>query len=118
MGSGGQRRKALKGRGPTPKAEDRVYHKAYKAKQAAARKPQTSPHRPTRAGKGPIKEDLVTGRNSVLEALRSNVPAKTLFVATKIEVDARYTLGLSNVNNLSGFEYKNRSCLVMAGVRF
>ena len=89
VGSGGQRRKALKGRGPTPKAEDRVYHKAYKAKQAAARKQQTSHNRPTRAGKGPIKEDLVTGRNSVLEALRSNVPAKTLFVATKIEVDDR-----------------------------
>ena len=33
VGSGGRGRKALKGRGPTPKAEDRVYHKAYKAKQ-------------------------------------------------------------------------------------
>ena len=89
VGSGGQRRKALKGRGPTPKAEDRGDHKAYKPNQAAARTQQTSHNRPTRAGKGPIKEDLVTGRNSVLEALRSNVPAKTLFVATKIEVDDR-----------------------------
>lgn len=47
VGSGGRGRKALKGRGPTPKAEDRVYHKAYKAKQerlarAAARKPAKS----------------------------------------------------------------------------
>lgn len=89
VGSGGQRRKALKGRGPTPKAEDRVYHKAHKAKQSAARKQQGRHQSPTRAGKGPIKEDLVTGRNSVLEALRSNVPAKTLFVASKIEVDDR-----------------------------
>lgn len=89
VGSGGQRRKALKGRGPTPKAEDRVYHKAYKAKQSAARKQQGQHQRPARAGKGPIKEDLVTGRNSVLEALRSDVPAKTLFVASKIEVDDR-----------------------------
>lgn len=31
----------------------------------------------------------MTGRNSVLEALRAGVPAKTLFVATKIEVDDR-----------------------------
>lgn len=89
VGSGGQRRKGLEGRGPTPKAEDRVYHKAYKAKQAAARRQQGQHQRPTRAGKGPIKEDLVTGRNSVLEALRSNVPAKTLFVASKIEIDDR-----------------------------
>lgn len=34
-GSGGKHRNALKGKGPTPKAEDRVYHKAYKAKKAA-----------------------------------------------------------------------------------
>ncbi|MCL2316152.1 MAG: 23S rRNA (guanosine(2251)-2'-O)-methyltransferase RlmB, partial [Actinomycetia bacterium] len=32
-GSGGRIRRSLEGRGPTPKAEDRVYHKAYKAKQ-------------------------------------------------------------------------------------
>ena len=30
VGSGGQRARGLAGRGPTPKAEDRVYHKAYK----------------------------------------------------------------------------------------
>lgn len=89
VGSGGQRRKGLEGRGPTPKAEDRVYHKAYKAKQAAARKQQNQPRRSQRSGTGPIKEDLVTGRNSVLEALRGGVPAKTLFIASKIEVDDR-----------------------------
>ena len=89
VGSGGQRRKGLEGRGPTPKAEDRVYHKAYKAKQAAARKQRDQHGRQQRSGGGPIKEDLVTGRNSVLEALRAGVPAKTLFVATKIEVDDR-----------------------------
>lgn len=32
-GTGGHGRRALAGKGPTPKAEDRVYHKAYKAKQ-------------------------------------------------------------------------------------
>ena len=30
VGSGGQRRKALEGRGPTPKAQDRKQHKAFK----------------------------------------------------------------------------------------
>ena len=29
-GSGGNGRQALEGRGPTPKAEDRPYHKAYR----------------------------------------------------------------------------------------
>ena len=29
-GSGGQRRRGLKGKGATPKAEDRVYHAAHK----------------------------------------------------------------------------------------
>ena len=30
-GTGGHGRKALEGKGPTPKAEDRPYHKAFKA---------------------------------------------------------------------------------------
>ena len=42
VGSGGQRRKALEGKGPTPKASDRPYHAAAKrkklAEKAAARK--------------------------------------------------------------------------------
>ena len=38
-GSGGKHRNKLKGYGPTPKAEDRVYHKAYKAKKAAVWQP-------------------------------------------------------------------------------
>ena len=35
VGSGGNRRRALEGRGPTPKAEDREYHAAHKRKSAA-----------------------------------------------------------------------------------
>ena len=37
VGSGGPGRQALEGRGPTPKAEDREYHAAYKAKKARER---------------------------------------------------------------------------------
>jgi 23S rRNA (guanosine2251-2'-O)-methyltransferase len=48
VGSGGQRRKALEGRGPTPKAVDRPNHKAHKA---AARGGQASA-RPGSAGRG------------------------------------------------------------------
>ena len=35
-GSGGRVRRGLEGKGPTPKAEDRPYHVAYRAKKAAA----------------------------------------------------------------------------------
>lgn len=36
-GTGGHGRKSLEGKGPTPKAEDREYHKAHKNKQLAER---------------------------------------------------------------------------------
>src|SRR5690606_34553211 len=35
VGSGGRGRKALEGKGPTPKAEERTYHPAYQRKVAA-----------------------------------------------------------------------------------
>ncbi|HMT89882.1 MAG TPA: hypothetical protein PKC73_09610, partial [Dermatophilaceae bacterium] len=37
VGSGGQRRKGLEGRGPTPKAVDREHHPAHKRATSAAR---------------------------------------------------------------------------------
>ena len=37
VGTGGYGRKALEGKGPTPKAEDRPYHKAFKNKELAER---------------------------------------------------------------------------------
>ena len=55
-GSGGKHRNKLKGYGPTPKAEDHVYHKAYKAKKAAERRQMADPD----------TSYLVYGRNSVL----------------------------------------------------
>ena len=36
-GSGGRVKRGLEGRGPTPKAKDRPYHKAHKAAQKAAK---------------------------------------------------------------------------------
>ena len=87
VGSGGRGRKALKGRGPTPKAEDRVYHKAHKAKQeklarAAARKPANR----QATGAGP---EWVIGRNPVLEALHAGLPVRTTYVAEGAEHDSR-----------------------------
>src|SRR6266516_3645835 len=80
-GSGGQGRAALRGRGPTPRAEDRVGHPA--ARRAASAKAR--PKRPTEA------PELVVGRNPVAEALRAKVPATALYVALGIDTDERVT---------------------------
>ncbi len=83
-GSGGRIRKSLEGRGPTPKAEDRTYHKAYKAKQAAQRR---TPSKPTR--QKPAGADWVVGRNPVYEALMAGMPVKQAYVAEGSERDDR-----------------------------
>ncbi|TPW72851.1 23S rRNA (guanosine(2251)-2'-O)-methyltransferase RlmB [Schumannella sp. 10F1B-5-1] len=102
VGTGGHGRRALEGKGPTPKAEDRSWHVAGKRKAAQDRLEAAR----ARHGKGgasgsgsaperrrtPKRDDdseLLTGRNSVLEALRTKVPATTLFIATRIEMDDR-----------------------------
>jgi 23S rRNA (guanosine2251-2'-O)-methyltransferase len=90
VGSGGQARRALKGKGPTPKAEDRPHHPAARRAAAAARraeKPRGNPKR-DRATQAP---ELLVGRNPVAEALRAGVPAMALYVAIGIEVDERVT---------------------------
>lgn len=98
VGSGGQGRQALEGRGPTPKAEDRPYHPAGKAKAArerldAARKRHGGGRDGGRPERAPRKKnddaELVTGRNAVLEALRTRVPATALYVAARVEMDDR-----------------------------
>ncbi|RVU16977.1 23S rRNA (guanosine(2251)-2'-O)-methyltransferase RlmB [Streptomyces antnestii] len=88
VGSGGQRRKGLEGKGPTPPAEMRKKHKKNrianaKAKQAA-RRPATLK---SRGGKG--TSEMVVGRNSVVEALREGVPASMLYVQQFIDNDER-----------------------------
>lgn len=91
VGSGGQRRKGLQGKGPTPKATDRPYHKAHKKAQAAARSGATrSGGRPARSPKRDrASSEMVAGRNSVLEALRADVPVATLYIAGRLESDDR-----------------------------
>lgn len=97
VGTGGYGRKALEGKGPTPKAEDRPYHKAHKGKQlaerSAAKRGGTGDARSgsgRRSGpKGRATEEMVTGRNSVVEAMRAGVPAKVLYVAVRIDMDDR-----------------------------
>lgn len=111
VGSGGKGRRALEGRGPTPKAEDRPYHIAAKRKAAAERAAakggktagrtgERATARPagTRAAgqrtgvRGPARAgavEVVTGRNAVVEALRAGVPCETVWVGHRVEADDR-----------------------------
>jgi 23S rRNA (guanosine2251-2'-O)-methyltransferase len=84
-GSGGRRRKALEGKGPTPKAADRKGHKAQKVKSKAAQGRDGARRPPRRAG----SSEWVAGRNSVVEALAAGVPVTTMYVAEHAERDDR-----------------------------
>jgi len=105
VGTGGHGRRALEGKGPTPKAEDRTWHPAGKRKIAQERlatakaKYAPAPRSERRTVK-PLSADseLVTGRNSVLEALRAKIPATTLHIATKIDMDERVRESLALAN--------------------
>ena len=85
-GSGGRVRRGLEGKGPTPKAEDRTYHKAYKQKQAAQRRQASQPKKSHRSAAG---ADWVVGRNPVYEALTAGLPVKQAYVAEGAERDDR-----------------------------
>lgn len=82
VGSGGQRRRGLEGRGPTPPAHMRPNHPAAKRAKTQARRP----------ARGRTDEsETVLGRNPVLECLRAGVPATALYVALGTEADERLT---------------------------
>ena len=132
VGSGGQGRQALEGKKPTPKAEDRPYHPAGKAKAAKDRFTAAGGGRSrapggsaaprsgrstgtgntggggssTRKAKSDAEFEVVTGRNSVLEALRAKIPASALYVATRIEMDDRVkeVLKLATTRNIPVLE--------------
>ena len=86
VGSGGQRRRGLRGKGPTPKAEDRVAHPAKKKADARANTEQQRNKRQQAAENSP---ELVAGRNPVVECVRADVPATGLYVAQGIDIDER-----------------------------
>jgi 23S rRNA (guanosine2251-2'-O)-methyltransferase len=87
VGSGGQRRKGLEGKGPTPPAEMRKGHKKNRVASAKAR--QTARRSAPRGRGGKSTSELVVGRNPVFEALRDGVPASTLYVQQFIDNDER-----------------------------
>lgn len=90
VGSGGQRRRGLEGKGPTPKAEERPNHKAYKsAARSGAAQGAPNGRRSSGSRRERTSSEVIAGRNSVLEALRVGVPAATLYVASRIDSDDR-----------------------------
>lgn len=87
VGSGGQRRRGLEGKGPTPPAEMRKGHKKNRIAGAKAKQVARRPAPRGRGGKG--TSEMVVGRNSVVEALREGVPASMLYVQQFIDNDER-----------------------------
>jgi 23S rRNA (guanosine2251-2'-O)-methyltransferase len=114
VGSGGQRRKGLEGKGPTPKAEDRKGHKAYKGNKPeksvvrkgeflapTARTAGTAGARRTNSkavAKAADSGEVLSGRNSVVEALRAKVPASALYISNRIEMDERVKEAITLAN--------------------
>lgn len=100
VGSGGQRRRGLEGKGPTPKAVERPAHKAHKVAKAAAKRGAApgpggaaqgrgGPGRPAGPRRAKNSSEMVAGRNAVVEALRAHVPVTTMYVAGRIDADDR-----------------------------
>jgi 23S rRNA (guanosine2251-2'-O)-methyltransferase len=92
-----------KGKGPTPKAKDRPYHKAAAKKTGEARgkrrtdsKGEARPAKRRESPRGPRGKrevrgyvDTIAGRNAVVEALRAEVDVKEILVALGVDVDDR-----------------------------
>lgn len=96
VGSGGQKAKGLKGRGPTPKASERAKHPAARRAKTASKRTATGKggsRSPRSSGDGrkprPGGPEYVVGRNAVFEALTGGVPANALYVAERMNNDDR-----------------------------
>jgi 23S rRNA (guanosine2251-2'-O)-methyltransferase len=89
VGSGGQRRRGLEGKGPTPRAEDRKSHPAQrKAARDVRDATSGSKRKPRQDGQA---AELLVGRNPVAEALRAEIPATALYLAQNTTADERIT---------------------------
>jgi 23S rRNA (guanosine2251-2'-O)-methyltransferase len=117
VGTGGKNREGLKGRGKTLPADERPWHKGYSGDEPLPRRTAWKQEKEKRAAEAkrpaaarggggrrvarvvpgrrstPPRDgaELLVGRNPVLEALRTHIPATALHVAHGIEVDDRMT---------------------------
>ncbi len=90
VGSGGQQRNKLEGRGPTPRAEDRPGHVAYRRARSDQQR-RTGRRSGQGGGRGGRKSatESVAGRNAVLEGLQAGIPASALHVQQYLDTDDR-----------------------------
>jgi 23S rRNA (guanosine2251-2'-O)-methyltransferase len=90
VGSGGNNKRKLAGKGPTPPAEARKGHPAARRANAPRR---DANRRPSEAA------ELLVGRNPVVEALRAGIPCSALYVAIGIDADERVTEAIRIAGN-------------------
>ncbi|MEU4833371.1 23S rRNA (guanosine(2251)-2'-O)-methyltransferase RlmB [Streptosporangium sp. NPDC023615] len=94
-GTGGNVRRGLEGRGATPPAHLRHWHKdkarteRIEREEKGGRASSSSSRTPVRTRRSEDAPEHIGGRNSVVEALRAGVPASTLYVALRIDNDDR-----------------------------
>jgi 23S rRNA (guanosine2251-2'-O)-methyltransferase len=116
------RRRGLRGKGPTPRAENRPAHKKYQSKDESQRKrverKRIDRKRPDRRRDPKEHVDTVAGRNAVLEALRAGIPAKELVVANAVDIDERLeeSIRLAQRMGLSIREVERRQIENMTGI--
>jgi 23S rRNA (guanosine2251-2'-O)-methyltransferase len=111
-GTGGNNRRGLEGKGPTPPANMRPGHPAQRRAAASARGaardgapggsarqdratapgPSAGPSRARGAGSA---AEIVAGRNAVLDTLRSPVPAVALHVGPRLDTDERISQAIT-----------------------
>lgn len=96
VGSGGQRRRGLEGRGPTPPASMRKGHVKNRQANAATKRSDSRPRRQT----APNAPEILVGRNPVVEALRSEIPATALYIAQQTDLDERVTESIKIAGDL------------------
>src|SRR3546814_4310966 len=75
-GSGGRVKRGLEGKGPTPKATELPNHQVYKQRNKAD-KPTAA--RTRRRVNKVSKAEWISGRNSVAEALRADMPDTPIY---------------------------------------
>jgi 23S rRNA (guanosine2251-2'-O)-methyltransferase len=86
-GTGGHGRKALEGKGPTPKASERHW---YKDKQRRPARSTAGPKPARRTTQDATSEThVVCGKNPVVEALRAKIPVSQITLQARMDRDAR-----------------------------
>ena len=140
------KRRALRGKGPTPRAENRPNHKKYRGGEDKKRRDVRSGDSRRDEGKrsefgrkrverkridskrGDRKRnfrreprehhDTIAGRNAVVEALRAGLPAKELVVAIGVDIDERLeeSVKLAQKMGLGIREVERRQIENMTGI--